>query len=86
MIIYPDTEKELFFDKDYKPLPPLRGLPLDSLRELYGNLCAAQENAWLYGADMLTIALEMDIRKVDMYIRMYEKKERREKHVEQNKA
>lgn len=78
MIIYPNTEKELFFEKDYKPLPVLRGMPLDSLRELYDNLCAAEENSWLYGADLLKMALSMDIHKVDMYIRMYEK---REKHV-----
>ena len=74
MIIYPDTEKELFFEKDYKPLPTLRGMSVDSLRELYDNLCAAEENAWLCGADLLTMALDMDIKKVDLYIRMYEKR------------
>jgi len=78
MIIYPDTEKELFFESDYKPLPTLRGLSVASLRELHDNLYAAEENAWLYGADLLTMALDMDIRKVNMYIRMYEKRDKHE--------
>ena len=76
MKLYPDTEKELFFETDYKPLPALRGISLASLRELLENLENAQENAWLYGAELLEMALDMDIRKVKMYIKMQEKREK----------
>ena len=78
MKLYPDTEKELFFETDYVKLPvSLRGISLASLRELLENLENAQENAWLYGAELLEMALDMDIRKIKMYIKMQEK--RREK-------
>ena len=77
MKLYPDTEKELFFETDYVKLPvSLRGISLASLRELLENLENAQENAWLYGAELLQIALDMDIRKVEMYIRIAEKREK----------
>ena len=77
MKLYPDTEKELFFETDYIKLPvSLRGIPLASLRELLENLESAQENAWLYGAGLLEIALDMDIRKVKMYIKMQEKRKK----------
>ena len=73
MIIYQDTEKELFMT-DYKPLPPLRGLPLPELYGLVDNLEKAQENAWLYGNDLLALAIDNDIRKTDIYIKMNERK------------
>ena len=74
MKLYPDTENELTFD-DFKPLPSLSGRSLPDLYELQSNLEAAQENACLYGSDLLAIALDMDLRKVDTYIRMYEQKQ-----------
>ena len=74
MTIYADTEKELTFD-DYKTLPPLRGVSLADLRELENNLENALENAWLYGAWLLQCAIDQDIRKVDLYIKIAEKRE-----------
>ena len=74
MIIYPNTEKELFWE-DYKALPPLRGLSVAELAELVDNLEKAQENAFLSGNDMLSLALDMDIRKAELYLKMYTRKE-----------
>lgn len=76
MILYPNTEKELSM-QDRRPLPPLRGWTVAELRELSENIESAIENAWMYGNDMLAIALDMDARKVDLYITMYERKEGR---------
>ena len=73
-LLYPDTEKELFFS-DYKPLPALHGLSLDNLYAMRENLENAIENAWLYGSELLEMALTMDLQKVNLYIRMKEKKE-----------
>ena len=75
MILYPDTEKELSFDDD-KPLPPLRGLSLASLCELSENLQDAEGNAYIYGSELFALALDMDIRKIDLYIHFAEKRER----------
>ena len=74
MIIYADTEKELTFD-DYKPLPPLRGVSLADLRELENNLENALENTWIYGAWLLQCAIDQDMRKVELYIKIAEKRE-----------
>ena len=73
MKLYQNTEKELFLE-NRQPLPSLSGRSLPDLYELQSNLEAAQENAYLYGSDLLAIALDMDLRKVDTYIRMYERK------------
>lgn len=73
MKLYQDTDRELTFD-DYKQLPPLRGLSVAELRELYDNVQNAVENAWNNGADMLQIALMMDAEKVNLYLKMYEKR------------
>ena len=77
MIIYQNTEKELFFD-DYRKLPSLSHMPLTDLYELKNNLEKATENAWLYGNDLLEIALNFDIRKVNTYIKMYELKAKKQ--------
>lgn len=74
MIIYPDTEKELSMS-DYKPLPTLRGLSLAELRELSENIEQATENAWIYHSDLLALALDMDSRKIDLYIHFAERRE-----------
>lgn len=74
MIIYADTEKELTFD-DYKTLPPLRGVSLADLRELSENIENAIDNAWANHNDLLALALDMDARKVDLYIKIAEKRE-----------
>lgn len=74
MIIYADTEKELSFD-DYKTLPPLRGVSLADLRELAENIENAIDNAWINHNDLLALALDMDSRKVDLYIHFAEKRE-----------
>ena len=74
MIIYADTEKELTFD-NYNPLPPLRGVSLADLRELSENIENAIDNAWANHNDLLALALDMDSRKVDLYIHFAEKRE-----------
>lgn len=74
MKLYPDVEKEMSFD-DYKPLPPLRGLSVAELQELKGNLLDAAENAFVWHCDLLELAINADVAKTDLYIRMYEKKE-----------
>lgn len=79
MIIYPNVKKELFLEKDYRPLPPLRGMSVKDLAELIDNLEKAQENAFLYGNDLLSIALDTDIKKVELYYKMYSKKEEKAK-------
>ena len=73
MIIYPDTEKELAM-ADYKPLPSLHGLPIADIKELIYNLENALENAWLSGDDFMAMAIEMDIRKAEIYYKLYSKK------------
>lgn len=60
-ILYPDTEKELFFETDYKPLPPLDGLSLPDIRSLLENVNAAAGNAVMNGASLLEMALIDDI-------------------------
>lgn len=72
--LYTDTEKELTFD-DYKPLPSLRGLSLQALYELQSNLEEAIDNAVIYHSELLEMALDMDLRKIDMYVRMKQKKQ-----------
>ena len=70
MIIYTDTEKELFIS-DYTPISvSLKAETITSLRELLDNLEKAQENAWIYGSDLLLMAISGDIKKVEMYIKM----------------
>ena len=73
MKLYQDTEKELSFD-DYKPLPSLREVSLTDLYELSENLESAIDNAYCAGSDLLVIALDMDYRKVNLYIRMKERR------------
>ena len=73
MIIYQNTEKELTFC-DYKPLPvSLRGIDLPGLYELRNNIENAIDNAYSYHSELLSMALQMDINKVNMYIRMKER-------------
>ena len=74
MIIYPNVEKELFWE-DYKALPPLQGMSVTELAELVDNLEKAQENAFLSGNDMLSLALDLDIKKAELYLKMYTRKE-----------
>lgn len=75
MKLYPDTEKELSMS-DYKPLPTLRDLSLAELRELSENIEQATENAWIYHSDLLALALDMDSRKIDLYIHFAERREK----------
>ena len=82
MIIYTgieNSEKELSFD-DYKPIRNInpKSLSMDSLTELRDNIENAMENAFLFGNDLLQIALDMDINKVNLYIRMKEKQARQQ--------
>ena len=79
MIIYQDTEKELFFE-DYKPVSNIRliDLSIDSLEELKKNLENALENTFLFGSELLGIAIDTDIRKVDLYLKMKYKKQERQ--------
>lgn len=77
MKIYPDTERELTM-ADYKPLPSLHGLHVAEIEELIYNLENALENAWLSGDDFMAMAIEMDIRKAEIYYKLYSKKARKE--------
>ena len=73
MIIYPDPEKERTLS-DYIPVSfSLKNETITSLQELLDNLYTVQENAYIYHADLLEMAISGDIRKVELYIRMKEK-------------
>ena len=79
MKLYPNTERELTMF-DYKALPvPLAKLTLPELRSLYDNVNKASENAWINHAELLALALDMDLRKLELYITMKERKQEREK-------
>lgn len=71
-----NTEKELFMS-DYKPLSALRGVSLPELYELLDNIEKAIENAWLNGNDLLAIAFDQQAEKVNLYIRMYEMRDKK---------
>jgi len=60
MKLYQDTNKELFFEQ-YKPLPDLEQLDVTSIEQIYDNLLAAIDNAFVYGNELLSIALYDDI-------------------------
>lgn len=63
MIIYQDTEKELFFE-DYKPIPKqeeLQKLSCTELEELYQNIGEAEGNAASNNSALLEIALFDDL-------------------------
>ena len=78
MKLYNVTENEMFFE-DYRPLPPLRGLSVTELQKLKDNLLEVAENAYIYHSIMLEIGINADIAKVDLYIRMYSRKEGKNK-------
>lgn len=81
MIIYNDTKKELTLS-DYKPIKEsLVKYPLNELQSLYNNVSAACDNAYINHSDLLAIALEMDLKKIDLYIRMKQKKQERRETV-----
>jgi len=67
MIIYHDTEKELFFSEDYKPLPCLENMTYTDIIELLENVVQALYNAIDNGASMLEIALIDDIITINKY-------------------
>ena len=76
MIIYHDFDKELSLH-DYRPLNTLKGLSIDDLEELLSNLETAAERAWIDGNDLFVIAINPDIQKVKMHIKMAKKKQER---------
>ena len=66
MIIYHDTEKELF---DYISIPAsLRNETVESLTELIENLEEAQCNFWINGNDLYAGAIGCDIQKAKNYL------------------
>ena len=66
MKLYQDTEKELFYETDYKPIPEnLDKLSCTDLVELYNNVKSAFENACVYNSALLQLALFSDL--VDIY-------------------
>lgn len=70
-----NTDIELTMS-DYKPLPALLTKEtLQSLYELSENLENAIENAYIYHSDLFALAIQQQQIKVDMYIRMKERKE-----------
>lgn len=74
-----DTRKELSFD-DYKPINySLKDYSLEQLETLSNNLKQATENAWLNGNDLLAMAINNDLRKVDLYIKMKSRKQNKNK-------
>ena len=69
MILYPDTQKELFFIPDYKPLPAdLESMTKGELISLYDNIAAAFDNAYVNGSDLLESALYDDLLTISGYI------------------
>lgn len=76
MIIYHDLEKELSLH-DYRPLNTPKGLSIDELNELLNNLEMAAEKAWIDGNDLFLMAINPDVQKVKMYIKMAKKKQER---------
>ena len=69
-----DTSKELFYKKDYKPLPKLENLNCTELNDLLYNLLEAEENAFIYHNEQLENALYNDIimvqkKKVKLYVK-----------------
>jgi len=78
MIIYNNTEKELTLS-DYKPIKEsLVKYSLNELQSLYDNISTACDNAYINHSDLLAIALEMDLKKIDLYIRMKQKKQEKQ--------
>ena len=68
-ILYPDTEKELYFVPDYKPLPDcIKSLSKTDLKSLYNNVAAAFDNAYCYHAELLQSALWDDLLTISKYI------------------
>lgn len=65
--LYPDTEKELFYDTDYKPLPCLDNLQSIDIISLLENLYIAIDNAFSYHSELLTMALYDDIISLQKY-------------------
>lgn len=51
----------------------------DDINELSDNLERAAENAFIWHSDMLAMAIDFDIRKVELYIRMKQKKQEKER-------
>lgn len=78
MIIYHDFDKELSLH-DYRPLNTLKCLSIDDLKELLDNLENAAEKAWIDGNDLFLMAINPDIQKVKMYIKMAKKKQEKER-------
>ena len=80
-MLYYDTEKELTLS-DYKPIKgSLLKYSLNDLQGLYDNISTACDNAYINHSDLLAIALEMDLKKIDLYIRMKQKKQERRETV-----
>lgn len=72
MILY-NTKKPIQF-YNYKPLPAgLFRENMNSLEELKENLFSAYENAVIDDMDLLRLAIDTDIRKLDMIITMKQK-------------
>ena len=69
MTLYPDTEKELYFEKDYKQLPNLDIMPLPELRQLLNNVQTAAGNAALNGSCLLEMALFDDLNDIKKAIK-----------------
>ena len=78
VIFYPDTDKELTFD-DYKPIRnSLKNYSVQELKKLLDNLQSAYENAFIYHSELLSMAIDQDIRKVNLYLKMAYKKQERQ--------
>ena len=59
---YPDIDKELCFDTDYMPITDkINTFPLHDIPDIIENLSQALENACIYHAELLEIALYSDI-------------------------
>ena len=80
MKLYQDTEKELTLC-DYKPLTNINLMneSILSLEQLEQNLSDVSENAWFSGNDLLAMAVDNDISKIRLYVRMKQKKLEKEK-------
>lgn len=57
IVLYPDTEKELSYENDYKSLPDLHRLEDKNVIALYENIKQAMNNAALHHSQLLEITL-----------------------------
>ena len=68
-VLYPNTNKELYYNLDYKRLPEnMETLSKDELKALYDNLSSAYDNAFSNHSELLLSVLLDDLLTVSKHI------------------